>query len=166
DPDSDFPMRNLPCGVLEGPEVSRGARVGVAIGDVVLDLGELEARGIFTGPQLKGRDCFRRSSLNAFMAAGRPAWAEARLAASRLLSADEPRLREDAALREAVLFPASSVRMKLPAEIGDYTDFYSSKEHATNVGTMFRGAENALMPNWLHVPIAYHGRASSLVVSG
>ncbi|NNE36142.1 MAG: fumarylacetoacetase, partial [Rhodothermales bacterium] len=75
-------------------------------------------------------------------------------------------LRDDAELREKVLVPQSSVTMELPAEIGDYTDFYSSREHATNVGTMFRGKENALQPNWLHLPVGYHGRASSVVVSG
>jgi fumarylacetoacetase len=75
-------------------------------------------------------------------------------------------LRDDAALREQALLPMSEAVMQLPADIGDYTDFYSSREHATNVGTMLRGADNALMPNWLHLPVAYHGRASSIVVSG
>jgi fumarylacetoacetase len=89
-----------------------------------------------------------------------------RAAISRLLRHDEPRLRDDAALREKALVPMSAVEMLLPVEIGDYTDFYSSREHATNVGTMFRGADNALQPNWLHLPVGYHGRASSIVVSG
>jgi fumarylacetoacetase len=97
---------------------------------------------------------------------GRPAWAEARAAVSRLLRADEPTLRDDSARREHVLIPQADVEMSMPAEVGDYTDFYSSREHARNVGTMIRGADKALMPNWLWLPVAYHGRASSLVVSG
>src|SRR5690606_22131431 len=83
-----------------------------------------------------------------------------------LLSADTPTLRDDAALRQAAQVPQSQVRMELPAAIGDYTDFYSSRYHAENVGTMIRGAENALQPNWLHLTVAYHGRASSVVISG
>jgi fumarylacetoacetase len=109
---------------------------------------------------------FRRASLNAFMALGRPAWRETRELVTRLLSADEPRLRDREALRDAALVPQSSVEMLLPAEVGDYTDFYSSREHATNVGVMFRGPDAALQPNWLHLPVGYHGRASSLVPGG
>src|SRR5437868_3190988 len=89
-----------------------------------------------------------------------------RATVSRLLRADEPALRDQASLRERVLASMKDVELLLPARIGDYTDFYSSREHATNVGTMLRGAENALMPNWLYLPVAYHGRASSVVVSG
>src|SRR5262249_13063140 len=108
---------------------------------------------------------FRAATLNPFMALGRPAWAEARSRISRLLRSDEPTLRDHVRLREHALVPMAEVEMLLPADIGDYIDFYSSREHATNVGTMLRGPENALMPNWLHLPVAYHGRASSLVVS-
>eukprot|EP00850_Spirogloea_muscicola_P003340 SM000013S26509 [mRNA] locus=s13:690732:694196:- [translate_table: standard] len=107
-----------------------------------------------------------QGSLNAFMAMGRPAWREARATIQALLSADEPRLRDDADLRARALIPLDEVTMELPATIGDYTDFYSSREHATNVGTLFRGKDNALPTNWLHLPIGYHGRASSVVVSG
>jgi fumarylacetoacetase len=85
---------------------------------------------------------------------------------SNLLSADEAKLRDNEALRSRVLIPMNDVEMMLPVEIGDYTDFYSSEQHATNVGTMFRGPENALKPNWKHLPVGYHGRASSVVVSG
>src|SRR5205807_2498667 len=85
---------------------------------------------------------------------------------SRLLRHDQPWLRDDPAMRQRVLIRLSEVEMLLPVEIGDYTDFYSSREHATNVGTMMRGPDNALQPNWLHLPVAYHGRASSIVVSG
>jgi fumarylacetoacetase len=109
---------------------------------------------------------FCQSTLNAFMALGRPSWLETRYTLQLLLSSNESILRDNESLRDAVLIPMSQVTMHLPAAIGDYTDFYSSKSHATNVGVMFRGKENALMPNWLHLPVAYHGRSSSIVVSG
>jgi fumarylacetoacetase len=83
-----------------------------------------------------------------------------------LLTADNPRLRDDAALRREALAPMADVALRLPVEIGDYSDFYSSREHASNVGAMFRGPDHALTPNWVHLPVAYHGRASSIVVSG
>src|SRR5207247_3779300 len=102
----------------------------------------------------------------AFLALGRPAWREVRETITKLLRADEPTLRDNAALREQALLPLKDVELLLPAVIGDYTDFYSSREHATNVGVMMRGPDNALQPNWLHLPVAYHGRASSVVVSG
>jgi fumarylacetoacetase len=139
---------------------------GVAIGEQVLDLSVLEQEGLLGSPLLRGRQLFSQPTLNAFMALGRPAWREARSIVSRLLCAGEPTLRDNSPLREHALVPMADVEMLLPADIGDYTDFYSSREHATNVGTMLRGLENALMPNWLHLPVAYHGRASSLVVSG
>ncbi len=163
--DSHFPIQNLPFGVFR-PEAGATPRVGVAIGEWVLDLSVLEEKGLLNLPELSGERVFDRSSLNAFMSIGRPAWKAVRAAVSRLLSENEPTLRDDAALRETVLISMAQARMCLPAEIGDYTDFYSSREHATNVGIMFRGKENALMPNWLHLPVAYHGRASSVVVSG
>src|SRR5438067_2728670 len=105
-------------------------------------------------------------TLNEFLALGPAVWREVRGNISRLLRSDEPALRDNAALREHVFVAQRDVEMLLPVTIGDYTDFYSSREHATNVGTMFRGQDKALMPNWLHLPVAYHGRASSLVVSG
>ncbi|POI33363.1 hypothetical protein CIB84_002885, partial [Bambusicola thoracicus] len=105
-------------------------------------------------------------TLNAFMGLGPTAWREARALLQSLLSAAEPTLRDNAGLRKRAFVPQASATMHLPAHIGDYTDFYSSRQHATNVGIMFRGKENALMPNWLHLPVGYHGRASSVVVSG
>ena len=162
---SNFPIQNLPFGVMRR-EASGPARPAVAIGEHVLDLAELEEAGLFDGPALKGRGLLGAPTLNPLLAAGREAWREARAAVSLLLRADEKRLKDDARLRERALLPAASVTMCLPAEVGDYTDFYSSREHATNVGVMFRGPENALMPNWLHLPVAYHGRSSSLLVSG
>jgi fumarylacetoacetase len=164
-PESHFPIQNLPYGIFRR-RAGGGRRAGVAIGDRVLDLILLEERGLLAAPALRGRRVFDTGTLNAFMAQGRAAWGEVRAAVSRLLRADEPTLRDDLALREHALVPMAEVEMLLPADVGDYTDFYSSREHATNVGTMLRGPDKALMPNWLHLPVAYHGRASSVVVSG
>src|SRR3954454_5173189 len=158
-PDSHFPIQNLPYGVFRRP--GRPAVVGVAIGDLVLDLSAIEEAGLLPTTAI-----FNRPALNGFLAFGRPVWSATRAAISRLLRHDEPELRDNATLRDRALVPQADVTMLLPAEVGDYTDFYSSREHATNVGTMLRGAANALNPNWLHLPVAYHGRASSIVVSG
>jgi fumarylacetoacetase len=163
-PESHFPIQNLPYGVFrpQGGE----PRIGVAIGEFVLDLSVLEASGMLADPALSGRRVFQQPALNGFLALGRPAWTAVRVTVSRLLRHDESRLRDDTRLRELALVSRDSVEMLLPVEIGDYTDFYSSREHATNVGTMLRGADKALQPNWLHLPVAYHGRASSIIVSG
>jgi fumarylacetoacetase len=164
-PESHFPIQNLPYGIFR-PRPGDAPRVGVAIGEHVLDLAVLEAAGLFDTAALRGRAVFGQGALNDFMALGRPAWREARATVSRLLRQDEPALRDNTDLRESALVPTAGVELLLPAAVGDYTDFYSSREHATNVGTMTRGADNALQPNWLHLPVAYHGRASSIVVSG
>jgi fumarylacetoacetase len=163
-PDSHFPIQNLPFGIFkpaQGP-----ARVGVAIGEFVLDLSVLEDMGHFQSPEFQNRRVFSESALNAFLALGRPAWRKPREVLQHLLAADIATLRDDAALRDRVFHARKNVTMQLPARIGDYTDFYSSYHHAHNVGTMLRGPENALMPNWKWLPVAYHGRASSIVVSG
>jgi fumarylacetoacetase len=165
-PESHFPIQNLPYGVFWRKSGGTVRTVGVAIGDWVLDLTLLEMHGLFDGPRLRYQRVFNRSMLDQFLALGRPYWAEARARISQLLRHDEPTLRDNAALRDEVMVPMSDVLMEVPAQIGDYTDFYSSREHATNVGTMLRGRDNALQPNWLHLPVAYHGRASSIVVSG
>jgi fumarylacetoacetase len=165
EPESHFPIQNLPYGVFRR-RTDEAPRVGVAIGDFVLDLAVLEARGLLATPALQDRRVFTAPSLNTFMALGRRAWREVRTALSRLLRADESTLRDDIPLRDAALLPRAEVELLLPAAISDYTDFYSSRDHAANVGTMLRGPENALMPNWLHLPVAYHGRASSIVLSG
>ncbi|HKJ33120.1 MAG TPA: fumarylacetoacetase [Balneolales bacterium] len=165
DPDSHFPIQNLPFGIFR-PKTDGSPRVGTAIGDYVVDLAELEEAGVFDGPKLDGEHVFNSTSLNAFMAMGRKAWKEARLKISQLLRDDEPTIRDNDHLREKVLYRMQDVEMLLPVDIGDYTDFYSSKEHATNVGTIFRGKDNALQPNWLHLPVGYHGRASSIILSG
>jgi len=163
-PDSHFPIQNLPYGIFSTNDNPKH-RIGVAIGDQVLDLSVVKQ--MFNGPALaQHQSVFDQPTLNAFMGLGRAAWTEARQTLQKILSANEGVLRDNTELQKKCLIPQSSVQMHLPAEIGDYTDFYSSRNHATNVGTMFRGKENALMPNWLYLPVGYHGRASSVVVSG
>jgi len=163
DEDCHFPIQNLPYGIFSVD--SSAHRVGVAIGNYVLDLSQI--KHLFNGPELSSKQhVFQETTLNALMSLGRSCWVEARTRLQQLLSKDEPLLRDDTTLREKCLIPLDKVSMHLPARIGDYTDFYSSRDHATNVGTMFRGKENSLMPNWLHIPVGYHGRASSVVVSG
>ncbi|MBI3170158.1 MAG: fumarylacetoacetase [Chloroflexi bacterium] len=154
-PDSDFPIQNLPYGIFS-TQANPNPRVGTRIGDFVVDLSLVDNENLFD----KRYGFFADSSLNRFMSAGREVWREIRQRLMRLLG------EEQASLKKEALIPVSEVQMHLPVEIGDYTDFYASREHATNVGIMFRGKENALMPNWLHLPVGYHGRASSLVLTG
>ena len=163
DPASDFPIQNLPYGVFSAAD-SPKPRVGVAIGDVVLDLAVLEDEGLLD--LSPAYEVFAQPSLNAFMALGPAVWTKTRAAISALLRHDNPRLRDDKPLRSRALLLQKDVRLHLPFDVAGYTDFYSSKEHATNVGVMFRGKDNALQPNWLHMPIGYNGRASTVVVSG
>src|SRR6266404_2703895 len=162
--DSDFPIQNLPFGVFQPKQDT--PRVGVAIGDLVFDLSAMAELGHFQSPEFRGRKVFSEGSLNSFLALGRPAWRKTREILQHLLAADAPILRDDPIIRRRVFHAQKDVVMKLPARIGNYTDFYSSYHHAHNVGTMLRGPENALMPNWKWLPVAYHGRASSVVVSG
>lgn len=162
DPSSDFPIQNLPYGVFStGDGLSR--RVGVAIGDYVLDLWELEQDGRL---DLGVLGVFAAASLNPFMSLGPKVWSKTRARISELLRHDYPELRDNEELRQLALVPMENVKLLLPVTVAGYTDFYSSKEHATNVGVMFRGKDNALQPNWLHMPIGYNGRASTVVVSG
>ncbi len=162
-PDCDFPLQNLPYGIFSSGD-PLPPRAGVAIGDRVLDLAALESAGLIDA----GSDepVFESPALNAFMALGPDSWKRVRRRLSALLSAGETTLRNDARLRDRALMPLSDAILHLPFEVSGYTDFYASREHATNVGEMFRGPENALMPNWLHMPVGYNGRASTVVVSG
>ncbi len=159
-PESDFPIQNLPYGIFSTKE-NPHPRVGVRLGDWVIDLSFLDKEKIFD----RQYDFFSDSTLNRFMAAGREVWRDIRQNLTHLLSSNSSPLKNEA-LRSRVFFLIQDVQMHLPVAIGDYTDFYASREHATNVGIMFRGKENALMPNWLHLPVGYHGRASSVVLSG
>ncbi|XP_008554766.1 fumarylacetoacetase [Microplitis demolitor] len=161
--DCEFPIENLPYGVFSTSEQTQ-KHVGVAIGDQILDLFAISH--LFTGPLLSGKQqVFQQDCLNEFMSLGRPAWLEARSTIQNLLSPSNTKLQEEP-LRSKAFVKQESATMHLPAKIGDYTDFYSSIHHATNVGIMFRGKENALMPNWKYLPVGYHGRASSVVISG
>lgn len=163
-PESHFPIENLPYGVFS-TEDNPKHRIGVAIGDEILDLSVV--KHLFTGPVLQSQQhVFDEPTLNRFMGLGKSAWQEARSTLQEILSAEDPVLRDNTDLRHRAFVNQSQATMHLPASIGDYTDFYSSKHHAYNVGVMFRGPENALMPNWTHLPVGYHGRASSVVVSG
>jgi len=157
-----FPIQNLPFGIFS--TIERAApRIGVAIGDQVLDLSVLSAASLLGN--LDSR-VFAAPVLNAFIALGKPAWRATRQRLQALLSDQDTALRDHPELRRQALVPMSQARMHLPLDISGYTDFYSSKEHATNVGRMFRDPDNALLPNWLEIPIGYNGRASSIVVSG
>ncbi|MFC9596319.1 fumarylacetoacetase [Peribacillus butanolivorans] len=163
-PESHFPIQNLPYGIFSFKD--KGPRAGTAIGEYVLDLSVIDDAGLLKGTGAEEKNVFSASSLNLFMELGRPAWTSVRKKLQYLLDANTPDLRDDEELRLKAFHPLKDVEMLLPAKIGDYTDFYASREHATNVGTMFRGKDNALMPNWTHLPIGYHGRSSSIVPSG
>ncbi|EEA01955.1 fumarylacetoacetase [Burkholderia sp. H160] len=162
DPASDFPIQNLPFGIFSD-RGNDARRVGVAIGDQIVDLAALQAAGLLSAP---AQNVFARDALNDFIALGRDAWRSVRIQLSQLLARDTATLRDDAALRAKSLVSQADARLHLPVQIPGYTDFYSSKEHATNVGAMFRDPKNALLPNWSEMPIGYNGRASSVVVSG
>jgi len=164
-PESHFSIHNLPYGIFS-PKDGGEPRVGVAIGDNVIDLSVLEEEGIFERTLLGKERVFSAPNLNPFMRKGRGIWREIRVVLQEILSDVCPVLKDNDALLDSVMYRFDEVNMHLPVAIGDYTDFYSSKEHATNVGIMFRGKDNALMPNWVHLPVAYHGRASSIILSG
>lgn len=161
---SHFPIQNLPYGAFE--TVDGEIHLCSAIGDYVIDLFVLDEEGFFDTPALQEQYIFQDSSLNYFMSLGKGVWHEARMKLQEILSHDNPVLRDNEALRARVLIPRDDVDLVLPVQIGDYTDFYSSEQHAFNVGKIFRGEENALMPNWKHLPVGYHGRASSVIISG
>ena len=160
---SDFPIQNLPFGVFRTS--SLGARIGIRIGDHVLDLKTLQVLGYLDNLAFDASD-FDTDALNYLMGKGKQATRELRNRISNLLDASNDELQKNTHHAEQVLIPNKSVIMLMPVKIGDYTDFYSSREHATNVGTMFRDPSNALLPNWLWIPVGYHGRASSVILSG
>lgn len=163
-PQSHFPIQNLPYGAYQTEEGE--IHLCTALGDYIVDLFVLDEEGFFDGPELNNQYAFQDSVLNYFMSLGKPAWLEARKTLQHLLAEDAPALRDNEALRQRVFKSREKVELVMPVHIGDYTDFYSSEQHARNVGSMFRDPENALLPNWKHLPVGYHGRASSVVVSG
>ncbi len=163
DPASHFPIQNLPWGVISPDD--EAPRCAVRIGDHTVDLSVLQEAGLLAVEDLPA-GVFAQPVLNDFMALPAAIRRAVRTRLSELLRADCADLRDDKALWSMAIRPLDEVDVHLPVNIGDYTDFYSSREHATNVGIMFRGKDNALMPNWLHLPVGYHGRASSVVQSG
>ena len=163
DKHSDFPIQNIPFGVfLTRDDI---ITIGTRIGDTAIDLGALHQLGYFEGIPLTD-DIFLQDTLNDFIADGRQTWRAVRNRIADIFDDNNPILKNNKSHKEAVLFRLDEIEMQLPVQIGDYTDFYSSKEHATNVGTMFRDPDNALLPNWLHIPVGYHGRSSSIIPSG
>ena len=160
--DSDFSIYNLPYGVFSRSQDGE-RHVGVAIGDYVLDLAVLEQQGLLN---LDGNHYFDQPTLNDFIASGKDNWIKARQIIQTLLLADSAELRDNTTLREQALIKQADVVLHMPIEVPGYTDFYSSKEHATNVGCMFRDPKNALLPNWSELPVGYNGRASTVVASG
>ncbi len=160
-PDVPFPVNNLPYGVFSTDNLA--PRCGVAIGDAVFDVGTAVEAGLIKLPAA----LFAEPSWNAVMAAGPSVWQYLRDRLQCLFAADSVRdLAESDSLQSRLLHPLDLVHLHMPFAVSEFTDFYAGRHHATNVGTMFRGAENALPPNWLHMPIGYNGRASSVVVSG
>lgn len=160
---SDFPIQNLPFGIFKTNNSE--PRIGVAIGESVLDLSALAASGLFYAIAFD-KSVFSQSSLNSFIALGKTITNAVRERISDLLNINNQELQGNDALKSKVLIKQSDAQMLMPVQVPNYTDFYSSREHATNVGAMFRDPANALLPNWLHLPVGYHGRASSIVVSG
>lgn len=164
---SDFPLENLPYGIFR--RAGEPARIGVAIGRQVLDLDALQREGLLAGDRDDRKvpeEVFGRGSLNRFLALGRPAWQSVRACITELLDERNHAIRDVPGLVERALIEQSEVEMLLPVEVGDYVDFYSSLEHASNMGIMLRPGSDPLMPNWRHLPVGYHGRAGSIVVSG
>ncbi len=160
---SDFPIQNIPFGVFLTKE--NIVTVGTRIGDFAIDLGALQQLNYFEGIELTD-DMFMQDTLNDFISDGQKTWRLVRNRIAELFDATNPKLQNNAKDLDIIIFKMEDVEMQLPVLIGDYTDFFSSKEHATNTGKMFRDPENALLPNWLHIPVGYHGRSSTIVPSG
>ncbi len=160
--DSDFSLQNLPFGIFKTGD--KKPRIGVAIGDQVIDTWQLAKRGYLDELDIP-KSIFRKKYLNQFMALGKEKTSAVRARIFQLFEEGNREIRENAD-QDKLLVAMEDAEMMMPVKVGDYTDFYSSIEHATNVGTMFRDPNNALLPNWRHLPVGYHGRASSIVLSG
>ena len=160
---SDFPIQNIPFGVFITKDDV--ITIGTRIGNCAIDMGALQQLGYFEGIELTD-DMFMQDTLNDFISDGKKTWRLVRNRLAELFDENNPKLRDNKKHSDVVIFKVADIEMLLPVQIGDYTDFYSSKEHATNVGKMFRDPENALLPNWLHIPVGYHGRSSTIVPSG
>ncbi|MFP4471460.1 MAG: fumarylacetoacetase [Bacteroidales bacterium] len=163
--DSDFPIQNIPFGVFK-PKNRTHPRIGSRIGDHVIDLSAIAEKGYFKDEGIETREIFYKPYLNEFMALGKPTWRAIRNKISAIFDYENEEFWNTEDFKHNVLFNVNEVDVLMPVQVGDYTDFYSSIEHATNVGKMFRDPKNALLPNWKHLPVGYHGRASSIVSSG
>ena len=161
---SDFPLQNFPLGIFSTS--GKEPRACTRLGDYVIDLDGLARKGYLNGIGINDYAVFSLPVLNDFIALGKPIWKALRKRLIELFSVEDDNLSGNTRHKASVLIPFSEATMHLPLRIGDYTDFYSSIEHATNVGMMFRDPANALLPNWRHLPVAYHGRSSSIVISG
>ncbi|MCD8415511.1 fumarylacetoacetase [Tenacibaculum dicentrarchi] len=161
--DSDFPIQNIPFGVFITKDDI--VTIGTRIGNFAIDLGALHQLGYFENIPLTD-DIFLQDTLNDFIADGRKTWRLVRNKIADIFDLNNDDLFKNEEHKESIIFKIEDVEMQLPVSVGDYTDFYASKEHATNVGSLFRDPENALLPNWLHIPIGYHGRSSSIIPSG
>jgi fumarylacetoacetase len=161
--DSDFPIQNIPFGIFKTS--NKSPRMATIIGDTVIDLQAMAEMGYFNDLDLI-KSVFSQKYINEFMALGKLKTLALRDRIAELFASDNTLIRDDENAKGKILQHVANVQLLLPLQIGDYTDFYSSREHATNVGMMFRDPANALLPNWLHLPVGYHGRASSIVVSG
>jgi fumarylacetoacetase len=160
---TDFPIQNIPFGVFITKDDV--ITIGTRIGDYAIDLGALQQLNYFEGIELTD-DMFMQDTLNDFISDGKKTWRLVRNRIADIFDSNNAQLRDNKKHRAVVVCKVQDVEMQLPVLIGDYTDFYSSKEHATNVGAMFRDPANALLPNWLHIPVGYHGRSSTIVPSG
>ncbi|MCB9223574.1 MAG: fumarylacetoacetase [Crocinitomicaceae bacterium] len=160
---SDFPIQNLPFGIFK--TASKSARVGIAIGNQIVDVKALFDLGYLHGLNIKSSD-LENCYLNDLMSNGKIVCSQLRHHVYDLLEESNDSLKNNKEHLAKVIVSQNEATMLLPVKVGDYTDFYSSREHATNVGTMFRDPNNALLPNWLHIPVGYHGRASSIILSG
>jgi fumarylacetoacetase len=163
DEGSDFPIQNIPFGVFK--PLYGEARVGTRIGDTAIDLASLHSLGYLDSLGLPD-GLFAQDSMNDLLKLNKSYWRTIRNTISDIFEESNAKLKDDINHQTKVCLPIQSVTMQMPVRVGDYTDFYSSRDHATNVGTMFRDPDNALLPNWLHIPVGYHGRASSIILSG
>lgn len=160
---SDFPIQNIPFGVIK--KSNGKVRCASRIGNYTIDLFAMAKLGYFDGLLGVKKKVFRQETLNDFVALGQPIWRAVRNRISDLFEQENSHIRDNIEAKSKILVHIDKVEMLMPVTVGDYTDFYSSIEHATNVGTMFRDPANALLPNWKHIPVGYHGRSSSIVVS-
>ncbi|MBC35578.1 MAG: fumarylacetoacetase [Bacteroidetes bacterium] len=162
--ESDFPIQNIPFGIASTKDTA--ARPFSRIGDHGIDLAAMADHGFFDNLEIDDLNVFYQDTLNDFISLGKPTTNKVRERIAELFSKDNIELNDNVEAKKAIIFSVDELIMAMPVHVGDYTDFYSSIEHATNVGMMFRDPDKALLPNWKHIPVGYHGRSSSIVISG